>query len=260
MNRSIGFPNYQRRLNPSPFPKRFRQVGLRYHREHVQQWRLAFPQNNRPSPDNAEPGLRSRALDAVQLLRGKHTSEPSTRSERPRRNFAVVRNITSHFKSTRDLLRMISLNPGPQGKIRRTSENQIELFIRPQHRCIPKIPVPDFVALLNLVVLRALPSQRHALFLRLNRHKLRPWQPPRCDHPDRTNSTSQIENSVGSRTPRSPIPRRQNIIRGKPMPFLKLKQPKIPADRVERFARPNFQPVRRQNDRSRFGPTFKLRR
>jgi hypothetical protein len=95
----------------------------------------------------------------------------------------------------------------------------------------------DFVAVFQPVPTRRFPGEAHAFRLRFNRDKPRPRQAPGGNHPHGAQPAAKIKDASGRRTTHRAIPGGQDVIGRKTMAFGQLKQPKVAADGVQRFAR-----------------------
>src|SRR5687768_2811499 len=208
--------------------------------------RFRFPKHDGPPPHNRQSRLGGGGTHPFVLLRRihrKYAREQSARSKPARRNIAVIANIPPQFESTGNLLRMIPLNSRPSRKIRWTAQHQIELLVRTEHLFLAKIPCTQFDSFRQPVPLHRFSRQRHTLGLCFDRHKPRSRQPPRREHRHRSNSTSKIQRRFHPGRPRTSIPRRQNIIRRKPMPLLELKNPEVPSQGIQSLTISNHRPI-----------------
>ena len=151
------------------------------------------------------------------------------------RRAAIVGNVPAQFKPARDLLRMVSFYARAHGKIRWTAQNEVKIsrphtiLPRPEnHRggfhsvppahCNSQIYASSTLPACASTVTNRAPGSRHAAII--------PTEPIPLPK----------SSAVRVRTPGGPVPCRQNIIRGKPMPVAKLKKPEVPADGIQSFA------------------------
>ena len=156
---------------------------------------------------------------------------------------------------------MIPFHPAARREIWRAAQNQIEFFLQPQNRPVAKVAMTNFVAIFQPIPARRFPREAHAFRLRFNRDKPRPRHAPGGNQSHGAQPTAKIKNASSRRTTRRAIPRGQDVIRRKTMAFGQLKQPKVTADGVKRFAR--FQGGSASECsgryRTRLGPAFKHR-
>ena len=153
----------------------------------------------------------------------------------------IIGNRAAQFEAAGELLRMFASHAGVRRKIRRAAGDEIEFFSAAQNSGFSKIALADFVAVGHAVVARGFSGERDAFSLRLDRHKLRPGQPPRADHADGADAAAEVQHAARRRAPTRAVPRRQNVVGGKAVAVAQLKQAEMPADGVKRFVRFDWQ-------------------
>src|SRR5690349_4999364 len=140
---------------------------------------------------------------------------------------------------------MFPLDAGAWRKVRRTAEHEVEALLGAQQEPFAEVAVADLVALLEPVVGGALLRQPDALLLRLDGDEAGAWQPPRRNHRDRADPRTEIEHTGRRRRPRRAVPRGQHVVGREAVARRELKDPEVPADRVERLAGRNVRRLRR---------------
>lgn len=108
--------------------------------------------------------------------------------------FAVVGNISPHFETAGDFLRVIALHPRAQWKVRRTAKNEIKLLIIAHDVDIAKIAQADVEAILNPVPFGRFFCEDNAFRLCLDRDKSSRGQSPCGDCRNGSNAAAEIQN------------------------------------------------------------------
>jgi len=261
MNPPLRGPNHQWRFHPR-FTRRH--IAQPNHAKQSKQRRVGFAERNRTPPDDPQSRLRRGGLDPA-LLRGrghrKHADENSAAIQMRRRSGAVIGDVAPHFKTAGDFLRMIPFHPAARREIWRAAQDKIEFFLQPQNRPVTKVALTDFVAIFQTIPTRGFPREAHTFRLRFNCDKPRPCQAPCGNHSHCPQPTAKIKDDSSRRTTRRAIPRGQDVIRRKTMAFGQLKQSKVTADGVKRFARFKGGSFSEGSGRyrARLGPAFKHR-
>ena len=155
----------------------------------------------------------------------------------PGSGLGVIADIAAQLEPARDLLRVLALNPGPQRKVGRAAEHEVESLVGGQRNRVPEVRVADLIAVAETVVRRRLPGQAHALLLRLDSNHAGSSKAPGGHHPHRADAGSEIEHEARRRNPCGAVPRREQVVCGKTMPLPKLKDSEMTADRVQGFVR-----------------------
>lgn len=261
MHRAVPRANNQGRFRPRLPAHSLGQIRGAHHSEQAEQRSLAFAQRHRPASDNRQSGRRRATFDSFFLFvwrDGKHAREKAAMRQMPRRDGAIIRDVTTNLEPAGDLLRVVAFNSGAQREIRRTAEHQVEPFVRPNRSRIPEIALPNLVSLFQSVPCRGLSGESNTFRLRLDRNELRSQQPPRGNHPDGSDPAAQIEHRSRRGTPTGAEPGRHHVIRRKAVSIPELEQTKMPADGIQCLALGNCgKPGRRPGrNRARLGPTF----
>ena len=96
---------------------------------------------------------------------GKNTGEEAAGREVFGCCFALVGDRSAHFEAAGNLLRMISLNATSKGKVRRATQDEIELLVGFNHGRIPEIALANFVAMFDAIPLCGFAGESDAFFL-----------------------------------------------------------------------------------------------
>lgn len=249
-------PNNQRGFLPGLAPKPLRQVFREHHRKHGNQGFIALSENDRTLANDDHSRLTRPLLHTLQLMRRmrEHTGKQSSRGQMFRGRFAIIHHTPPHLKPAGPFLGMFTHGAIRLWPIRRTPRDEVEFLLLPNHPQLPKVPLPNLIPIHQTIRQCRAAGQGHALRLGFHRHKPSARTTPRTDHAHRPNATPQIQARFHRRCPRSPIPRRQRIIRGKAMTILQLQDPKMATKSRARF--PLASHKHRRRHRARLRPSF----
>src|SRR5688572_620215 len=107
MHQSVSAPNRKRRLRPGIRTHPLWQISGAHHREETEQRQIVFAQNHRSPTNNTKARLLCSCAETFVLffgIDGKDADEQASRRKMPRRNFAIIRNVSAYFESARDFL------------------------------------------------------------------------------------------------------------------------------------------------------------
>ena len=254
MHRTVRFTHRERRLLPAFRSVRGQMIQTQ-HRKQSEQRRLTLPRDHRAPAHNPQPARSSGGLDPVSLLMRKYTCEPASQSEVPGGGLAIILDAPTRLKPACDFLRMIAMNAASKREVWGASKDQIKLLLRVQNPAFTEITEPYLEAIAQPVVRRRFSRQSHTFGLCLNSYKPCAGETPRGHHRDAAYTASQVQNTRSTTPPRGAVPGEDDIIRREPMPPAQLVQPKMPADRVQRFVRPQGSRIGCHTRRHRTGPS-----
>ncbi len=234
MNLALARADDEFGLDPRLAAKPLRQIVRAHHPEQCDKRRIALAKNHRTPPHDDKIRFLRAGLDAGELggLGRKYAREETAGREMFRRGRTVIRHRAAQLETTGELLRMFTLHPGPERKIRRTAGDEIELLLGLENASIAKIPFPDSVAVSDAVLTGGLSGERNTFTLRFNGDKVRPGQTPRGNHPHRADAAAEIQSSLRRRTPTRAIPRREDVVGREAMTIAQLKQAEVSANGV----------------------------
>ncbi len=249
-------PDDQRRFIPGLAPKPRRQVLRAHHGKNGNQGFIALSENDRTLSNDDQPRLTRPLLHTLQLMRRmrEHTGKQASRGQMFRGRSTIIHHTAPHLESAGPFLGMFTHDAIRLRPIRRTPRDEVELLILQDHPRLPKVPLTNLISIHQSIGHRRTAGQSHALRLGFHRHKPSARTTPRTDHAYRSDATPQIQARFHRRCPRSPIPRRQRIIRGEAMSMLQLQHPKMATKRRARF--PLASHRHRRWYRARLRPAF----
>jgi hypothetical protein len=249
-------PDNQRGFIPCLAPKPLRQVIREHHGKNGNQGFVTLSENDRTLANDDQSRLTRPSLHALQLVRRmrKHTGKQTSRGQMFRGRLTIIHHTPPHLKPAGPFLRMFTHDAIRLWPIRRTPGDEVKFLVLPNHPRLTKVSVTDLIPIHQSIGHRRTAGQSHALRLGFHGHKPSARTTPRTDHAHRPNATAQIQTRFHGRCPRSPIPRRQRIIRGKAVSMLQLQDPKMATKSRARLPLASHRHSRRNGARLR--PAF----
>jgi len=264
MNGAVVVSDDERWLEPRLRTHPVRKVVRAHHAEEAEEGTFAFAKDNGATANDGELGSSSRVADALFLFgrsHGKDACEKTSRRQSLRGDFTIVGDVTAHFEPARDLLRVIAFDAAARGKVRRTTEDEIELFIGFESVCVPEVTVANIETILKAVPLDGFAGEADAFILRFHGDEASGLQTPRSDESDGADATAEIEDAAGGGGPRRAVPGSEDVVGGKTVALLELENTEVTADGIQRLSGFKWWPFAACAGRHRagFGPPAKIR-
>lgn len=179
----------------------------------------------------------SSGSDAGELLGfvGKDAGEESPWSEMPCCGEAVVGDAAAQFKAAGKFLGMFTDDASLDRPIGWAAGDEIKFLILAQHAGIAEVPVAHLISVRQSIGDGGSLCEGDTFLLCLHGDKPRARTTPGTDHADGADATAEVQSSANGGCPGGAIPRRQNIIGGKPVAVFQLEQAEVAADGIARF-------------------------
>ena len=264
MNGAVRSANDEGRFGPGLGTHPVGQIVGAHQPEEAEEGTLSFTEDDGAPTDDGELGDFGGVVDALFLFGWSDREDAckkTGRRESLRCDGAVVGDVAAHFKTARDLLRMVTFDAAARGKIRRTAEDEVKLFVRLENMRVPKVPVANVEAILKAIPVNGFAGEADAFVLRFDGNEAGGLQTPRGHERDGADAAAEVKDVARGRGPRRAVPGSEDVVSGKSMAVFQLEEAEVTADGIKGFSGFDRRPLaaRAGRDGAGFGPPAKIR-